>query len=166
MSSSNGSFIETPRSHQLAFFSRGFNSSGGNAIPLQQMQFRGYAPSNYSAFSAAGTSQSSRRVRSWRHTSGGRSRVKWDTCVANGNPSSNLGRNLFPCGVFLSSTKSAGSMAHRDNRHSSGTSLHHRAARATRRCPVQPSTPLGPDQVDVLLLLSLSQNQSAFQVIL
>jgi hypothetical protein len=28
-----------------------------------------------------------------------------------------------------------------------------RAAGATRRCPVQPSTPLGPDQVNVLLLL-------------
>jgi hypothetical protein len=26
---------------------------------------------------------------------------------------------------------------------------------ATRRCPVQPSTPLGPDQVNVLLLLLL-----------
>jgi hypothetical protein len=31
--------------------------------------------------------------------------------------------------------------------------MHHPAAGATRRCPVQPSTPLGPDQVNVLLLL-------------
>jgi protein phosphatase len=29
--------------------------------------------------------------------------------------------------------------------------MHHPAAGATRRCPVQPSTPLGPDQVNVLL---------------
>jgi hypothetical protein len=31
--------------------------------------------------------------------------------------------------------------------------MHHPAASAMRRCPVQPSTPLGPDQVNVLLLL-------------
>jgi hypothetical protein len=31
--------------------------------------------------------------------------------------------------------------------------MHHPAAGATRRCPVQSSTPLGPDQVNVLLLL-------------
>jgi hypothetical protein len=30
--------------------------------------------------------------------------------------------------------------------------MHHPAAGATRRCPVQPSTPLGPDQVNVLSL--------------
>jgi hypothetical protein len=31
----------------------------------------------------------------------GRFRVKRDTCVTNCHPSSDLGRNLFPCGVFL-----------------------------------------------------------------
>jgi hypothetical protein len=31
--------------------------------------------------------------------------------------------------------------------------MRHSAAGATRRCPMQPSTPLGPDQVNVLLLL-------------
>jgi hypothetical protein len=33
--------------------------------------------------------------------------------------------------------------------------MHHPASGATRRCPVQSSTPLGPDQVNVLLLLLL-----------
>jgi hypothetical protein len=33
--------------------------------------------------------------------------------------------------------------------------MHHPAAGPTGRCPVQPSTPLGPDQVNVLLLLLL-----------
>jgi hypothetical protein len=33
--------------------------------------------------------------------------------------------------------------------------MHPRAAGPTGRCPVQPSTPLGPDQVNVLLLLLL-----------
>jgi hypothetical protein len=34
-----------------------------------------------------------------------------------------------------------------------GPCLHHPGTRPTGRCPVQPSTPLGPDQVNVLLLL-------------
>jgi hypothetical protein len=105
---------------QLASFTRGSYSLSGNATPLQTMQFEVCTPSNYSASSAAGSSQGTRRVRSWGHTSGDRSRVKRDTCVAIGHPSSNLGRNLFPCGVFLSSTESAGSMAQRDDRHSLG----------------------------------------------
>jgi hypothetical protein len=38
-------------------------------------------------------------------------------------------------------------------RHSQGVlGLHYRAGGATRRCPVQPITPLGPDQVNVSLL--------------
>jgi hypothetical protein len=39
--------------------------------------------------------------------------------------------------------------------------MHDPAAGATRRCPVQPSTPLGPDQVNVLLLL-FSSNMTEF----
>jgi hypothetical protein len=50
---------------------------------------------------------------------------------------------------FLTTPESAGSMAQRDNRR---LDMHHPAAGATRRCPVQSSTPLGPDQVNVLLL--------------
>jgi hypothetical protein len=46
-------------------------------------------------------------------------------------------------------------MAQRDNRHSVWVlGMHDPAAGATRRCPMQPSTPLGPDQVNVLLLFS------------
>jgi hypothetical protein len=48
--------------------------------------------------------------------------------------------------VFLSSGESAGSMAQRDNSHSEGWVVFLGA------CPVQPPTPLGPDQVNVLLL--------------
>jgi hypothetical protein len=40
----------------------------------------------------------------------------------------------------------------RDNRHFIWVlGMHHPAAGATRRCPVQPSTPLGPDQVNISL---------------
>jgi hypothetical protein len=50
-------------------------------------------------------------------------------------------------------------------RHSHGVlGLHHPAAGATRRCPVQPITPLGPDQVNVLLLLLLSSPRPLDQV--
>jgi hypothetical protein len=42
-------------------------------------------------------------------------------------------------------------MAQRDNRHSEWVpGMHHPAAGPTGRCPVQPSTPLGPDQVNVI----------------
>jgi hypothetical protein len=45
-------------------------------------------------------------------------------------------------------------MAQRDNRDSVWVlGMYLPAAGATRRCPVQPSTPLGPGQVNVLLLL-------------
>jgi hypothetical protein len=44
-------------------------------------------------------------------------------------------------------------MAQRDNRHFVWVlDMHHPAAGATGRCLVQPSTPMGPDQVNVLLL--------------
>jgi hypothetical protein len=43
-------------------------------------------------------------------------------------------------------------MAQRDNRHFVGVlGMHHPAAGPTGRCPVQPSTPLGPDQVNVFI---------------
>jgi hypothetical protein len=96
-------------------------SPGGNCHHMSykslKMQLRVERPSNQCHAPTAGSSQGIQSVRSWRHTSGRRSRVKRDTCVAIGHPSSNLGRNLFPCGVFLSSGVSALSMAHRDNRH-------------------------------------------------
>jgi hypothetical protein len=78
-----------------------------------------------------------RRVRSWRHTSGGRLMVQRGTCVANGHPPPNLSRNLFLCGGFLSSTESACSMAQRDNRHSGGPTALPRLGGPTGRCPVQ-----------------------------
>jgi hypothetical protein len=104
-------------SQLAASFARVDISLSGNPTPLQKMQIRVWTPSDcHASIAAAGSSQVFRRVRSWRHTSGDRSRVKRDTCVASSHPSSNLGRNLFPSGVFLSRTKSAGSMAQRDNR--------------------------------------------------
>jgi hypothetical protein len=56
-------------------------------------------------------------------------------------------------------------MAQRDNRLSIWViGMHHPAAGATRRCPVQSSTPLGPDQVNVLLLLVQNhQGRTAFE---
>jgi hypothetical protein len=52
-------------------------------------------------------------------------------------------------------------MAQQDNRLSEWVlDMHHPAAGPMGRCPVQPSTPLGPDQVNVLLLLlSITPNQ-------
>jgi hypothetical protein len=103
---------------QPAFFARVGHSLSGNASPLQKMQIKAWTPSDcHASFAAANFSQDiSRRVRSWRHTSGDRSRAKRDTCVTNGHLSSNLGRNLSLRGGFLSRTESAGSMAQRDNR--------------------------------------------------
>jgi hypothetical protein len=84
---------------QLASFSRGSHCSSGNASPLQTMQIGGCAPSNNSALHAVGSSQGSRAeleaCEVW-SVQGQR-----DTCVTNCHPSSNLGRNLFPHGVFL-----------------------------------------------------------------
>jgi hypothetical protein len=55
---------------------------------------------------------------------------------------------FFLHGGFFPPANSAGSMAQRDN---SRIDLHQSAAGPTGRCPVQSSTPLGPDQVNVLL---------------
>jgi hypothetical protein len=93
--------------------SRGTNGLSGNASPLDTIQFRVKTPSNQRHTSAAGCSQGqsgTHPVRSWRHTSGRRSRVNGYVRV-NLSPFPNLGRNLFPSGVFLRSTKAAGSMA-------------------------------------------------------
>jgi hypothetical protein len=88
----------TRHASQLAFFARVGHSLHGNATPLQKMEFKVWTPSDcHASLAAANFSQDiSRRVRSWGHTSGERSRVKRDTCVACGHHSSNLGRNLFP----------------------------------------------------------------------
>jgi hypothetical protein len=94
---------------------------GTHATPLESIQFKVCAPSNYPVSSQAGSSPS--QV------------PEDDECIAGGtrvaagsgstgyvcdvsHPSSNLSRNLLLCGGFLLSTESAGSMAQRDNRHS------------------------------------------------
>jgi hypothetical protein len=61
---------------------------------------------------------------------------------------------VFLRGGFLTRPDSAGSMAQRDNRRLDCTTPY---SGALRRCPVQPSTPLGPDQVNVLLLFPPNQ---------
>jgi hypothetical protein len=59
---------------------------------------------------------------------------------------------FFLRGGFLTTPESAGSMAQRDNRLPLWVlGMHHPAAGAKRRCPMQPNTPLGPDQVNVIL---------------
>jgi hypothetical protein len=35
--------------------------------------------------------------------------------------------------------------------------MHHPVAGATRRCPMQPSTPLGPNQVNVIIIIIIIQ---------
>jgi hypothetical protein len=106
-----GSSYERASSRHVSHLasSRGIIGLSGNASPLEKIQQRVKTPSNQCQSSAAGSSQGSHPVRSWRHTSGRRSRVNGYVC-GNLSPSPNLGRNLFPCGVFLRSTKSAGSM--------------------------------------------------------
>jgi hypothetical protein len=89
---------------QLAFFARVGSSLSGNATPLQKMQTKGWTPSDCHASIAAGSSQyDSRRVRSWKHTDAGRSRVNGHVCCIR-QPFPNLGRDL----VRLPRTKSAG----------------------------------------------------------
>jgi hypothetical protein len=46
-------------------------------------------------------------------------------------------------------------MAQRDNRRILGLDMHHPAAGPPGRCPVQPSTPLGPDQVNVIIIITV-----------
>jgi hypothetical protein len=96
-------------------------------------------------------------VRSWRHTSGCRFRVKGYVCGTL-SPSRNLGRNLFPRGVFLQCAKSAGSMAQWESKATCSSPT----AGAIRRCPVKPSTPLGPDQVNLLLFFAFRSVQYRF----
>jgi hypothetical protein len=60
---------------------------------------------------------------------------------------------FFLRGGFLTTPDSAGSMAQRDSRRILGLDMHHRAAGPMGRCPVQPSTPLGPDQVNVIYMI-------------
>jgi hypothetical protein len=91
---------------------RGTNGLNGNAVRLDEIQIRVQTPSNRRHASGAGSSQGqsgTQRVRSWRYTSGRRSRVNGYVC-GNLSPSPNLGRNLSLCWVFLRSTESAGSM--------------------------------------------------------
>jgi hypothetical protein len=60
---------------------------------------------------------------------------------------------FFLRGGFLPLAIQRLSMAQPDNRRTEWVlGMHPRPAGATRRCPVQPSTPLGPDQVNALLL--------------
>jgi hypothetical protein len=93
------------------------NGLSGNAALLEKIQIKVQSPSNQRHASEAGLPSQdcsrTRRVRSWRHTSGGRFRAKGYVCDKL-SPSRNPGRNLFPRGVFLSPTESAGSMAQRE----------------------------------------------------
>jgi hypothetical protein len=136
--------------------SRGTSGLSVNASPLEKIQLSVKTPSNQRHGSAAGSSQgpsSTHVVRSWRHKSGRRSGVNGYAC-GNSSPFPNLGRNLFPCGVFLRCTKSAGTMAQRDNRHLIRwlDQRAHAPSAHPSACPVRPTTPLGPDQVNVLSL--------------
>jgi hypothetical protein len=112
--SSRGSLQERAVSRHANHLSsaRGDNGLSANATLLEKIQNEVRTPSNQRHASEGGSSQDrrTRRVRSWRHTSGCRFRAKGYVCDKL-SPSRNLSRNLFPRVVFLQRTKSAGSMA-------------------------------------------------------
>jgi hypothetical protein len=95
---------------------------------------------------------SASRARSLRPGVGGSGQK--DTRVASSHPCKTWVRNLFLRGGFYPPANPAGSMTQRDRvtrRSTKGLGMHFPATWPTDRCPVQPSTPLGPDQVNVLL---------------
>jgi hypothetical protein len=80
----------TRHASQLASFTRGSYSLSGNATPLQTMQIKVCAPSNYSASHAAGGSSQNSSTRLASRAGGLRGVAgsgQTDTCVAQGNPS-------------------------------------------------------------------------------
>jgi hypothetical protein len=111
---------DAPYVSQLASSSSGIRSLSGNAAPLQKMQLKACAPSNYPRTSQAGSSPS-RVPEDTDECAAGCTRVAAGSestgyvCDLR-HPSSNLSRNLFLRGGFLSSTESGGSMAQRNNR--------------------------------------------------
>jgi hypothetical protein len=91
---------------------------------------------------------------SWRLAIGGRFRANGYVCC-KWQPSQNLSRNLFPRRRFSPTGDSAAfNGTARQPSPALGTRLHppHPYSGPPGRCPVQPGTPLGPDQVNVLLL--------------
>jgi hypothetical protein len=125
-----GSLIEragSPYLSQLASSSCGSHSLSGTAAQLESFQSNVQSPSTFSAISSqVGSSPS--QVPEDDECVAGCTRVAAGSGSAGyvcdlSHPSSNLSRNLFLRGGFLSSTESAGSMAQRDNRHS-GSWMH------------------------------------------
>jgi hypothetical protein len=121
----------SPYVSQLASSFYGIRSLSGNATPLQKMQMKVCAPSNYPVSSQAGSSPS--QAPEDDECAAGCTRVA--ACSGStgyvcdlSHPSSDLSRNLFLRGGFLSSTESAGSIAQRDNRHSGSWLDHPREA--------------------------------------
>jgi hypothetical protein len=98
--------------------------------------------------------EKTRGEESWRLATGrGRLRAKEYVCCKS-QPFQNLSRDLFPPRKFLPTGDSAAfNGTARQPSPVQGVWLHPPYNGAPRRCPVQPSTPLWPDQVDVLLLL-------------
>jgi hypothetical protein len=75
---------------------------------------------------------------------------KWYVCSTKA-PSRNLGRNLFPCVVFFPLTNQRVQLHNGD----SWASCSLQISCPMGRCLVNPTTPLGPDQVNVLLFFPL-----------
>jgi hypothetical protein len=137
---------------QLASFTRGYYSLSGNDTPLQKMHLKVFSPSNYSASHAAGSSQMICE-QSWRLVRCDRFRANGYVCCTR-QPFQNLSRNLFPPRRFsLPGDSAAFNGTARQPSPVLGTRLYHPYSGPPGRCPVQPGTPLGPDQVNVLLLL-------------
>jgi hypothetical protein len=142
----------TRHDSQLASFSRGSCCSSGIATPCSQCKLGVSSPSNKSASRAVGSSQGSRAeleaCEVW-SVQGQRG-----TCVTNCHPPPNLGRNLFPRGVFLPHPSQQVQRHSVRTVTSDGPGLPRMAAlRAVVRCSQDPA---GPEQVNVLLLLFMA----------
>jgi hypothetical protein len=90
---------------------------------------------------------STRGEQSWRLATRGRFRAKGYVCCKR-QPSQNLSRNLFPPRRFSPPGDSAAFNGTARQPSHLGLGMHHPVAGATPRCPVLPSTPVGPDQVN------------------
>jgi hypothetical protein len=105
----------TRRTYRLAFVSHDSHCSSGNASPLAENAFLGIrAIEQFRAF-AVGTSQRSQSGAELDASEVWSVQGQRGTCVAQGNPPPNLGRNLFPPRRFSTTPDSAGSMALRVN---------------------------------------------------
>jgi hypothetical protein len=133
---------------QLASSSRGSDCSSGNALPLAENAFMGVCAIEQFPFVQLVPLMD--REQSWRLARCGRFGVNGVRVWRAVTLRQTWVVIFFLHGGFLTTPKSAGSMA-------SATTVAiwlgpNPNSGPTGRCPMKPNTPLGPDQVNVLLL--------------